>query len=381
MSDRIDVILPRKTSLWILIAAEITVSLLILAGCHGHNNPAKQIPLVAASEQNYVGNAACATCHPSECAGFSTSRHATTLHLATRESLGKLCPPTGVIPHAGYSIEEKAGRFVLTKNLPEHKEQPLTYVLGSGKLGMTYVTVLDSENMLETHMSFSPNIQSWNVTPGQEKPKKSDLTFGRLKNDGEERRCLLCHATSLPKDSLITSPQFFGVGCEACHGPGKEHIDAVHSANSTDLHMINLGKLNPTDLNEACGKCHRSALGIDINSKAATKTHRFQPYALSRSLCRTSSGEPLSCLSCHNPHKDVSHDKTTYNLVCLSCHSNTAQQVAKHSKSIFIGKICPVNAKTECITCHMRPKKAFPLSAMSATMVDHLISQPGKMRK
>jgi hypothetical protein len=37
------------------------------------------------------------------------------------------------------------------------------------------------------------------------------------------------------------------------------------------------------------------------------------------------------------------------------------------------GKQCPVNQRTGCVGCHMRPRIAFPQTSVTATMADHLI--------
>jgi hypothetical protein len=145
--------------------------------------------------------------------------------------------------------------------------------------------------------------------------------------------------------------------------------------------MENLSRLSPSKLNELCGKCHRNASDLDLDTMEVNETHRFQPFALLRSACRTAANEPLSCLYCHDAHTNVSTDTSRYEAVCLKCHSRNSKSSSILSSvatvDVRAGKVCPVNAFNGCIGCHMRPKTAFPLTTVPAKMADHLITPPG----
>ena len=67
------------------------------------------------------------------------------------------------------------------------------------------------------------------------------------------RRCLLCHAVTLPDQGLKPEQKFHGVGCESCHGPGSEHIRAPQSRAAT---IVNPAKLDFVRANDTCIQCH-----------------------------------------------------------------------------------------------------------------------------
>src|SRR5579859_7866813 len=80
---------------------------------------------------DYVGNAACAGCHPSEFRLHQASSHFLTLRPMTRAALGSLAPPAGRINDSQYSIVEADGRFYFDVNVPGRPDQyqrwPLDY--------------------------------------------------------------------------------------------------------------------------------------------------------------------------------------------------------------------------------------------------------------
>ena len=348
--------------------------LIVAAGC---SNPPKIGASTASIDKDgdFVGDSACAPCHAAEHNAHFGSRHATTLRAANRATLKDLTPPLGVVPLAGYSIEEQNGGLVLSRHAVSPEQiQPLSYVLGSGKLGMTYVSVLNADTLLETKMSYFPPWHVWDTTPGQEVNLPGDTIFGRIHPGKVAQMCIDCHSTTVAKASLTPDPKFFGVGCESCHGPGRSHVMAMQAGNTTQTHMEPLGSLSATKLNALCGRCHRSLKDVDVDSPEVKLTNRFQPYALFRSACRQPNGEPLSCLSCHDPHTNASTDIKKYEAVCLDCHSEQKTHNRAHSDQGKAAKLCPVNKAAGCIGCHMPPKKAFSLTSIPATMADHLIA-------
>lgn len=77
-------------------------------------------------------------------------------------------------------------------------------------------------------------------------------------------RCLQCHAThgrSRPvRDGLDTEVAEFGISCEACHGPGEEHVQARRATPtggppSKDT-IVNPRRLSSKDSAQICGLCH-----------------------------------------------------------------------------------------------------------------------------
>lgn len=315
-----------------------------------------------------MGDAECKVCHPAESNLHQNSNHAITLRVADKKSLGKLAPPSGPIRGTGYAIKEEGEGFALTHAKETTKSDALHLAIGSGKIGMTYVHLLNDGTLKELRMSYFPREGGWYITPGQEEMMDSDLS--RIHDGKASRKCLSCHTTTIPDHALMPERRFFGIGCENCHGPGSAHIEAIQSGKA-DLAIEGFKNKGATYINEACGKCHRSPDEIGTSGLEITMTQRFQPYGLMQSPCFKKSGDVLSCLTCHDPHSNASRDPKSYEPACLKCHGGVAPKpgdtTAVHSKT------CPVNPKTKCIGCHMPMRRVFPKSSVGISMADHLI--------
>jgi hypothetical protein len=91
--------------------------------------------------------------------------------------------------------------------------------------------------------------------------------------------CLRCHSTNEQpnwKDEthMETRVGEFGIACEACHGPGAEHIKrhsgplsryAQHLSDQQDSTIAHPGKLMSERSSEVCGQCHSVSLESDKN--------------------------------------------------------------------------------------------------------------------
>lgn len=329
----------------------------------------------ASDDGGYLGDEACAVCHPDQTKAHHATRHFTTMRAASRVGLGTNAPRAGVIPLGGFSLEEQGenGGFVLTRELPEKRSLPLHLALGSGKVGITFISFLSKESTLEARMSYFPPHSLWDMTPGQEKPKKGDDVFGHVRTGKDAQRCVRCHSVTLPRDGLLPKTKFFGVGCESCHGPGKAHVAAAQAGNLSDLRMEKLGSWKSARLNDLCGKCHRTVKDVADVPPHPALTVRFQPVGLARSRCRNPDGSVLSCLTCHDPHTDApSYSRTE--AVCMSCHPASAPVSRSRTSATVHNKACPVNPRANCVSCHMPRRQAFPLMSISATMADHRIA-------
>jgi hypothetical protein len=74
----------------------------------------------------------------------------------------------------------------------------------------------------------------------------------------------------------------------------------------------------------------------------------------------------VSCVACHDPHRDVGREAVAYDSKCLACHVSDAKEAKTKERA---ANACPV-AKTECVKCHM-PKVEIP--GMHARFTDHWI--------
>lgn len=355
-------LVPYRVSPW-LVALVALLCILGLFGCTLSRRPEagtagisvihKVEAMPAAALSRYAGNQACSSCHPREFKVHAASEHAHAMSRVTAATHGAYFrQPSGVVdPQQGirYVTGVNGDRCVLTAVAPTGRtEAEATYGFGSGKHGITYLG-RQGDTDLELRLSFYPEAHRWAFSPGQQLKGKSGgviLPTGLVKAAESVEGCFVCHGTAIAKENQLVVPDIslIGVGCESCHGPGKEHIAAVNRGDR-NVRMAKLGQLNGQQLSQqVCGQCHRSPAGDDLNDPFNRgQLSRFQGLALSQSLCFTNSGGKLSCISCHDPHDQTPPSRTVYNGKCVSCHDGAA---ADH-------RVCRIDPKGDCVSCHM----------------------------
>jgi hypothetical protein len=90
--------------------------------------------------------------------------------------------------------------------------------------------------------------------------------------------CVNCHATNLVRNYDVSTNTFattwteMGVGCEACHGPGREHIE-----DPDHLKVFTMKKVAARQLFDACGYCHGNKNNVFLGFRAGD---HYEDYAV-----------------------------------------------------------------------------------------------------
>jgi len=193
--------------------------------------------------------------------------------------------------------------------------------------------------------------------------------------------CYGCHVSQLSTNYDLASDTYQtawaepGINCEACHGPGAEHVRVCKAAPKDsppkDLKLIITRTFTPAQHNDTCAPCHAKMIpittsfepgdryfdhydlvtlessdfypdGRDLGENYTLTGWRMSPCAKSGRLhcvqCHTSSGryrfaEPAkanhACLPCHkqrvaNPEPHTHHKPGTPGGQCVDCHMPTS---------------------------------------------------------
>jgi len=167
-----------------------------------------------------------------------------------------------------------------------------------------------------------------------------------------------------------------GIGCEACHGGGREHSANSHvrtsfAARSDFLAVEPAAGPPPTRallINRTCARCHQVLFSHYPFTWEGGFRHGGQPGGSSgtsgeaRDFLLGGPGRNMACTVCHDPH---ALDKPEHlaelatpagNRVCLTCHTSLANPdaVAEHAHHL------PSGPAGSCIACHM-PRKNMAL--------------------
>jgi hypothetical protein len=311
----------------------------------------------------YIGAARCAPCHASIARRQNASHHARTFWAGT--SLGRLPLPKDALPDpANPAVVHTLRRdgeaiWVETRTAERTYRALVAYAFGSGDRGLTPVGRDEQRRWRELRMSRFADGRVWDLTSGHDlAPAAPSEWLGKTLSADELRRCIGCHATALRAERADAGPfgAEGGIGCERCHGPGGNHVNAV-AAGLADL-AIARPKLvsGEQPIIRLCGQCH-SPRGLKV-SPSDPGSIRFQATTLTWSRCYTQSADRLDCVTCHDPHRDAETAPAFYEAKCLDCHGP------------LTARRCPVNPTRDCIGCHMPTVRR---AAMHSTFTDHHI--------
>ena len=330
---------------------------------------------VAAQTQgaHYVGALVCASCHESKFEGFRQTAHHLTSRLPDEKSvLGSFLPEKATMstrnPNLWFRMDAREDGFYQTafqKSDSEmrQREERIGVVIGSGKIGQTYL-FWKKRGLRQLPVSYSRFLDKWINSPGY---RDGEVNFSRT----IVPRCLECHATFFEAVSgrygIYRRDNFIlGISCERCHGPGGEHVSyqLEHPDESQAGHIVHPGRLDPVRQMEICAQCH-SGTGVsiqppfsfrpgeslsryivleDLEAQNQIGVHTTNQMArLSQSQCFQNS-DGMTCISCHNPHRQERGDLKLFSRKCMVCHQPHTCGMADRVGDTHQGN---------CIDCHM----------------------------
>ena len=329
-----------------------------LLGCRPKPAPASLPPLptirtvTAAERETFVGSEACESCHRDVFRLHQQSQHASAVTRVDADGHGERFrrPSTTQDPNRGLNYETTVigDRCVLvTRQGNVETITPAHFGFGSGKHAITYMSAAGPD-LLELRLSYYSEAKRWDFSPGQQlKSHSGGVVYpqGLVKGPDVVEGCFICHSTAVVKEGGKVRPEstLLGVGCESCHGAGRDHIAAAKRGDK-DLRMVRLSEQHARISQALCGQCHRSPVSEDLHDPFnQTQLPRLQGLALSQSPCFTNSGGRLSCLTCHSPHGDAEQTRAGYNRACTSCHTGSSPDQRQ----------CSLAPTGDCVSCHM----------------------------
>ncbi len=328
----------------------------------------------------YTGSESCKECHEKEYADWKDSHHDLAMMKADEKSVkgdfnGAVFDSQGV--HTRFY--KKDGKFMMDTEGVGGKPGTfeITHTFGITPLQQYLVPFPDG--------SYQCTRQAWDTLQG----KWFDL-YPDIKVSPDEwiywtkgglnwnTMCSDCHSTYVKKNydpeklTYNTTYAIINVSCEACHGPGKKHIDLINSreykkdsANRQwDQHMYMTNFMKPKEMVDQCARCHslRTQFTEYYDHKGIFMDH-YAPDLLREGVYFADGqilGEVyvygsftqsemykqnIKCDDCHNIHSlKLKYDG---NALCAQCHEPlTYDSPAHHFHE-------QGTEGAECINCHM----------------------------
>jgi len=397
---------------------------------------------ILSSRGGYVSSEACESCHPSEYVSWKKTYHRTMTQVATSESiLGTYDDVHMQFRNRPYHFQSRDGEFWVTMADPEWEAAlrlqggDLESIADVPMVTRKVVMTTGSHNMQGYWIPGSKGNEVWQLPwywlPEEQLWIPREGTF--LEPPGGVRQfnmwnqtCIGCHSVNgnpglgahaeWQADSQVAE---LGIACEACHGPGFEHIEK-HRNSGVPVSKKTAGALpdhtifNPlkydADLaSQACAQCHSAndfrdygeffRTGIKFRpgkrleefrviydpksppeppvegywkngfwSDGANRVGGDEYLGMIGSACFE--GGKLSCLSCHSMHhsdpdKQLIHGVAS-NEACLTCHENYRDSLTQHTHHVAD------SSGSLCYNCHM-PHTSF---ALMRGLRSHRIDSP-----
>lgn len=341
-----------------------------------------QAQQLAAASSVHTADAACAKCHRE----IFDKYLATPMANASGQATDKFQP--GALNHKTSEVtyklsirDEQATLNIQSARDPQlSTDRELNYFLGSGHLGITYLYSVHGY-LFESPVAYYTASRSYDMKPGLESITELPPALPM------QASCLRCHMSAVQQSDAGTLNHYSGlpflragITCEACHGDTQRHVATGGKAD-----VVNPAKLDPDRRDSVCISCHlegdisvehpnRSAInykpGDSISTylsffvyegKDATRRGVSEVEQLSMSKCKRTSGDKMSCTSCHDPHYTPAPQQRAafYRSKCLACHGDTAFAATHHPEN------------PDCTSCHMPQNGAENIPHVAWT--DHRI--------
>ncbi|MBI4653742.1 MAG: hypothetical protein HY752_01915 [Nitrospirae bacterium] len=292
---------------------------------------------------------------------------------------------------------KKDGKFYVNTIGPDKKsyDYEILYVIGI-TWKQRYITKFPNGEMHVLPVQWNIQTQKWVDYHGLEKHYPGDGAYWSDSARPWQLKCGSCHVTGLTigydakKDRFDTTWADFGAACEACHGPGSNHVDALNVYFKGKLEttskpaeyikaaaetIVNPAKLPWWSSAMVCGQCHnRGESTADVSPykegfpKKYGYPYGFLPgnalylyYIEKPGLWPDGSSKQhhqqyndwkkseharakITCIQCHTMHKNPTKPQAelTGDKLCRDCHT-TAKPVAVHRIHTF----------GSCLDCHM----------------------------
>lgn len=313
------------------------------------------LSVVAVAQTAKTGANACASCHSQAKTQPYTSMGQALETVEDCKLLIEHPVLTVTIGKYSYRIERKDNQseYSVTDGV-ETITAPIRWAMGaSSSIGQTYILEKGGQ-LYESRVSYYRELNALAPTMGSAGSAPVDLNaaLGRLMTPEDKLSCFGCHSTDATSGRQLTLEKLRpGVQCNHCHEGSESHLLAMiqlgEGAESAVPKSMARG-LAAEQISDFCGQCHRTWAEIVMQPNLGIGNVRFQPYRLAGSRCYNADDPRISCLACHDPHRELVAETMDYDSKCQACHGGGKPGA----------KPCRV-AKSNCASCHM-PKLELP---------------------
>ncbi len=374
-----------------LIATLLLALILPLYLWHAKEWPIKRPGIAAAA---FVGRKVCAKCHAREDRAYEKSDHDLAMAVATEKTvLGDFNNATFTRKGVTSRFFRKQGKFfVHTEGVDGFMADfEITHTFGWTPL-QQYLVPFPGGRLQCLPLAWDSEKKKWFHLYPDTDLGPDDWQYWTNSAQTWNSMCADCHSTNYKKgydyktDTYKYSFSEINVSCEACHGPGSNHViwaETMQPLNSDNGLLVHTGKMTSRQQVELCALCHsrRSLAGdyahgkkdlLDTQLPRLLDTGLYyadgqildEVYVYNSFIQSKMYAREVRCSDCHDIHSLKLHYKD--NQLCLQCHQGDIYDSYQHHfhkyKGDASGKpikdkdgkvLFAVGTGTLCMQCHM----------------------------
>ncbi|WIO75201.1 multiheme c-type cytochrome [Porticoccaceae bacterium LTM1] len=404
----------------IIFTEIIIISLLFIVGCDRQadqegsesdlviqlpdsDNVSVQSPTLT---EKYVGSSQCTSCHQQEMQDWQGSHHDLAMqHVSDKTVLGDFNNASFDYFGTVSKFYKQEGRYFVETDGPDGKltQYPIAYTFGVYPLQQYLIEFpggrLQALNIVWDSRTSQEGGQRWYHLYPNEQIKHDDELHWTGINQNWNYMCADCHSTNLQKNYIAKEQEYktswseIDVACEACHGPGSQHVKwagdgkggevpnkgfayalderrgiAWAMDSATGIAKRSKEKVSDTEI-EVCARCHsRRGTAFPNTHPGDSFLDGFHPslltdplyypdgqirdevYVYGSFLQSKMYHAGVSCSDCHQPHSLKL--RAEGNSLCGQCHLPAKYESASHHLHD------EATQGSLCVNCHM-PSKTY----------------------
>jgi tetratricopeptide (TPR) repeat protein len=345
---------------------------------------------------SFVGGQKCAECHKNEYDKWRGSHHDLAMDEADESTvLGNFDDAEFEYFGATSRFYRKDGRFLVYTRGPGGKmgEFEIKYTFGVYPL-QQYLIPFAGGRLQCLPIAWDAREKKWYHLNPEAPVDPADWLYWTNAGQNWNGMCAECHSTNLKKnydlatDSYRTTWSEIDVSCEACHGPGSNHVawaelpDMARPVVANYQLVAKTSGIDSRALVELCAPCHaRRAILGDYTHAEPDLMDTMLPSLLNEDLYFSDGqikeevyvygsftqskmyARDVRCSDCHDVHS-IKTVKTG-NALCLQCHRADVYDTRSHHfhknkgqkgepiKSVDGQVLFDVGTGAECAQCHM----------------------------
>lgn len=344
-----------------------------------------------------ISDRECLQCHKQQANAWLKSHHAAAMQTADDQHV------LADFNHAKFTRQGITTTFFTKNNKyfinSEGRDYEVKYTLGVSPL-QTYLIASTNGRLQNFTIAWDVKKKHWfDLLPNEKTPPGDVLHWTGLYQNAN-MMCITCHTTNYHKNysektnSYHSTWSEMNVGCQACHGPGGNHIAWTKNKN---MNVSNKGLINNLKTSQqiiaVCATCHSRRTELIDNpdlskplldnylisdlslenyypdGQQRTEVYVYNSYRQSKMYQMG-----VSCIDCHDAHS--AKLKAEGNAVCTQCHNPIGNPRFPNAAGNFDTPDHTFHSQnssgSQCVGCHMPRKNYMIIQARP----DHSIRIP-----